>query len=69
MVQIKNPGLHLKYHRNGKEQLSCIQRTGPLLSNRDSVLTLFHGNNNAENNKLYLTENKALSSFLSKQEP
>jgi hypothetical protein len=29
----------------------------------------WHENNNAENNKLYLTENKALSSFLSKQEP
>ena len=39
-----------------------------LTLNRDSVLTLFHGNNNAENNKLYLSENKALSSFLSKQE-
>jgi hypothetical protein len=51
-----------------EKQLSCIQRTGPLLSNRDSVLTLFH-ENNARNNKLYLTENKALNSFLSKQEP
>ena len=53
----------------GKNNLSCNQRTGPLLSNRVSVQTLFHENNNAENNQLYLTENKALSSFLSKQEP
>jgi hypothetical protein len=53
----------------GKNNYLAIREQDPLLSNRDSVLTLFHENNNAENNKIYLTENKALSSFLSKQEP
>ena len=53
----------------GKNNYSAIIEQDPYSQTKTSVLTLFHENNNAENNKLYLTKNKALSSFLSKQEP